>query len=150
MSLQNSWNVQQGWLHYLRRNFNMRRLRTRVVFMDSISRVQLTTYRDCWVWNPNPKGSFTTKSLANDLNSSPADSVTPLHEVIWADFYPKNIEFFLWEISHCAINTCDKTSPYHQIVALFVRHTTNLPPAYLSTAILQTAFGRRLLNPLSG
>ena len=76
--------------------------------MDSINRVQLSTHKDHWVWNTNPKGVFTTKSLANDLISSHVDSVTPLNEIIWADFCPKKIMVFLWEVSQRAINTCDK------------------------------------------
>lgn len=53
------------------------------------------------------KGTFSTKTLSLGLGIDLVSSNHPFHEAIWEDFYPEKVKFFLWEVSHNAINTCN-------------------------------------------
>lgn len=69
--------------------------------------IALTQRADSWIWIPKLNGSFSTKIFLSGMVDPTCLLEPSLARAIWEDKYPKKIKFFLWELSHRAMNTKD-------------------------------------------
>lgn len=62
---------------------------------------------DTWKWNLDTSGQFNTRSLSQYLASNGNIQNAALYKNIWKGPIPKNVRFFLWEVSYGNINTAN-------------------------------------------